>query len=178
MSVYLDPPRWERHGTMWGHVVSDVSLAELHAVAARAGLSARGFDLDHYDYPVVMRSALLAAGVREVDNHELVRLLIAAGLRVRARDRRTAHRAWLETTWDGPGPAPQEVLRGPIGHTALMPERAGAFRLEQEADGHRHIRAHDAAGEGRAREVLAHLDAVARGNGESHFVGMVTGWDL
>ena len=36
MTVYADTPRWPRHGMLWGHLISDTSLEELHAAAARA----------------------------------------------------------------------------------------------------------------------------------------------
>lgn len=89
MTVLVDPPLWPRHGTVWGHLVSDTSLAELHAFAARAGIPARGFDRDHYDVPAERYTALLELGAHLVDSRELVRRLRASGLRVTARDRRT-----------------------------------------------------------------------------------------
>ena len=87
MTVLLDPPLWPRHGRVWGHLVSDASLAELHAFAHRAGIPRRGFDLDHYDVPADRYEDLLALGAILVDSRELVRRLRASGLRVRARDR-------------------------------------------------------------------------------------------
>jgi len=51
VTVLIDPPLWPRHGTVWGHLVSDTSYAELHAFAERAGLPRRAFDRDHYDVP-------------------------------------------------------------------------------------------------------------------------------
>lgn len=72
---------------MWAHLVSDDSLSELHAFAAANELPARSFDLDHYDVPDSMHAQLIAAGALSVSNNELVRRLIASGLRVRARDR-------------------------------------------------------------------------------------------
>lgn len=88
MSVLVDPPLWPRHGRIWGHLVSDTSLAELHTFAARARIPERGFDLDHYDVPAEHYPELLALGAELVDTRELVRRLRASGLRVRARDRR------------------------------------------------------------------------------------------
>ena len=38
MTVFADTPRWPRHGTVWGHLVSDRSLEELHEFAARISL--------------------------------------------------------------------------------------------------------------------------------------------
>ncbi|NCT92522.1 DUF4031 domain-containing protein [Cellulomonas sp. APG4] len=93
MTVLLDPPLWPRHGHVWGHLVSDASLAELHALAARAGLPRRAFDLDHYDVPAERYAELVALGAVLVDSRELVRRLRASGLRVPARDRGSAGRA-------------------------------------------------------------------------------------
>ncbi|WP_024285679.1 DUF4031 domain-containing protein [Cellulomonas sp. KRMCY2] len=88
MAVLLDPPLWPRHGRIWGHLVSDESLAELRDFAARAGLPERGFDRDHYDIPADRYDELIALGATLVDSRELVRRLRASGLRVPARDRR------------------------------------------------------------------------------------------
>jgi hypothetical protein len=87
MSVLVDVPMWPAHGRLWAHLVSDTSLEELHAFAARAELPSRSFDLDHYDVPEERIPALLALGAQAVSAHELTRRLIASGLRVRARDR-------------------------------------------------------------------------------------------
>lgn len=92
VTVLLDPPLWPRHGLVWGHLVSDHSLDELHALAARAGIPRRAFDLDHYDVPAERYAELQALGAVLVDSRELVRRLRASGLRVPARDRpTTAH---------------------------------------------------------------------------------------
>lgn len=85
--MLVDAPLWPAHGRMWAHLVSDTSLAELHAFAARLGLPPRGFDADHYDVPADRIDEIVAAGAVQVDAHELTRRLIASGLRVRARDR-------------------------------------------------------------------------------------------
>ena len=87
MTVLLDPPLWPRHGRVWGHLVSDTSLAELHALAEQAGIPRRGFDRDHYDVPAEAYADLVRLGAQLVDSRELVRRLRASGLRVRARDR-------------------------------------------------------------------------------------------
>lgn len=85
--ILIDEPRWANHGRLWGHLVSDSHLDELHEFAARAGLPPRAFDHDHYDYPDIKRDELIALGATLVTGHELTRRLIASGLRVRARDR-------------------------------------------------------------------------------------------
>ncbi len=88
MTVLIDDPRWPAHGRLWAHLVSDHQLDELHAFARANGLPARSFDLDHYDVPAEAFDRLVAAGAQHVDGHELVRRLIASGLRVTARQRR------------------------------------------------------------------------------------------
>lgn len=92
MTVLVDPPLWPRHGRYWSHLVSDASLAELHAFAERAGLPRRAFDLDHYDVPDDMHAELVALGAEPVPAGELIRRLRASGLRVPAHARpRHAH---------------------------------------------------------------------------------------
>ncbi len=89
MTVFIDPPLWPAHDTLWSHLVSDASLDELHDFAGANAIPARGFDLDHYDVPASRYAALVAAGAAPVDGHELVRRLIASGLRVTAKERRS-----------------------------------------------------------------------------------------
>ena len=88
MTVLIDTPMWPAHGTVWAHLVSDRSLAELHAFAEAAGLPRRSFDRDHYDVPLERHEALIAAGALPVTGRELVTRLRASGLRVTARERR------------------------------------------------------------------------------------------
>jgi hypothetical protein len=88
VTVLLDPPLWPAHGRVWGHLVSDTSLEELHRFAAAAGIPERGFDRDHYDIPAERYDELVALGVTLVDSRELVRRLRASGLRVTAAQRR------------------------------------------------------------------------------------------
>ncbi|MCM3656945.1 DUF4031 domain-containing protein [Agromyces mediolanus] len=88
MTVLIDTPLWPKHGTVWAHLVSDASIAELQAFAERAGLPPRAFDLDHYDVPADRYDELVAAGAMPVEPRELVRRLRASGLRVTPRERR------------------------------------------------------------------------------------------
>ncbi|MGV8967125.1 MAG: DUF4031 domain-containing protein [Cellulomonas sp.] len=87
MTVLVDPPLWPRHGKLWSHLISDESLAELHAFAAAAGIPDRAFDRDHYDVPDDLLDRLITQGAEPVGTRELVRRLRASGLRIRPRDR-------------------------------------------------------------------------------------------
>jgi hypothetical protein len=88
MTVLVDDPLWPAHGRLWAHLVSDSDLDELHAFAKAHDVPARAFDLDHYDVPADLVPRLIAGGAQHVGGKELVRRLIASGLRVRGRDRR------------------------------------------------------------------------------------------
>jgi hypothetical protein len=88
MAVLIDKAEWPAHGRLWGHLVSDSSLDELHAFARAAGIPERGFDHDHYDYPVERYDDLVALGAEPVSGKELVSRLAASGLRVSQRAKR------------------------------------------------------------------------------------------
>ena len=81
MTVLIDPPIWPGWGTVWSHLVSDESLAELHEVAERIGLPRRLFDQDHYDVPQRLYDDAVTAGAEPVEGRELIRRLLASGLR-------------------------------------------------------------------------------------------------
>lgn len=87
MSILIDPPRWPAHGTLFAHLVSDASLEELHQFAAQQEISPRAFDKDHYDVPQERYEQLVQAGAKEVSGSELVRALVASGLRIPAKYR-------------------------------------------------------------------------------------------
>ncbi|MUK00855.1 DUF4031 domain-containing protein [Vibrio cholerae] len=100
MAVLIDPPSWPAHGTVFSHLVSTVSLEELHTFAAAAGVSRRAFDEDHYDVPVGRYRELVDRGALEVSGTDLVRSLIRSGLRVPARRRGPKLRATLRSRWE------------------------------------------------------------------------------
>ncbi|WP_426299986.1 DUF4031 domain-containing protein [Arthrobacter sp. R-11] len=109
MAVYVDPPLWPAHGTVFSHLVSDTSLEELHAFAAAAGVPERAFDGDHYDVPERRYADLLAAGAIAVEARVLVRKLIASGLRIPARQRSKALTVPLLERWNSVLPGHEEL---------------------------------------------------------------------
>lgn len=122
MSIFIDPPVWPAHGTVFSHLISDTSLAELHDFAAKTGISPRAFDADHYDVPAYRYEGLVRAGAREVSGSRLTHILIDSGLRVPLRERPNKIRPRLMRAWDSLLP----------GHTAL-----GENLLERYEQPHR-----------------------------------------
>lgn len=88
MTVLIDQPIWPAHDTLWGHLVSDDSLDELHAFAQAAGIPRRGFDRDHYDVPIHKYDDLVAQGAVPVTVRQMVTRLRNSGLRVTQREKR------------------------------------------------------------------------------------------
>lgn len=82
--ILIDPPLWPARGRAWSHLVSDVSYEELHAFAARLGMPRRAFERDHYDVPEELYEQAVELGAAEVGCKELLRRLVAAGLRRRS----------------------------------------------------------------------------------------------
>ena len=99
MSIYIDPPTWPAHGTVFSHLISDASLAELHEFAAAAGISERAFDRDHYDVPAHFYDELVQAGAKELSGAQLTRTLIASGLRIPLKERPEKVRPRLLRAW-------------------------------------------------------------------------------
>lgn len=81
--ILIDPPLVHRYGRVWSHLVSDESFEELHVFASTAGLPRRGFHRDHYDVPGEFYDQVVTLGAAEVSTREVVRRLVAAGLRRR-----------------------------------------------------------------------------------------------
>ena len=103
MAIFVDPPMWPAHGTLWCHLVSDVSYEELHEFAKRVPLPRRGFDIDHYDVPASLHSRVVALGANEVSAKDVVHLLRGAGLRVKHIERESVRpvrrREYLVSEW-------------------------------------------------------------------------------
>ncbi len=81
--ILIDPPNVPSRGRMWSHVASDESYAELHEFARLLGIPERGFDRDHYDVPAEYYDQVIALGAEPVTSRELVKRLVASGLRRR-----------------------------------------------------------------------------------------------
>jgi hypothetical protein len=88
VAILIDEARWWHRGRRWCHLVSDVSLDELHEFADANGIPRRGFQGDHYDVPEEYRAPLIAAGAEAVESRVLLRRLKAAGLRLTPAQRR------------------------------------------------------------------------------------------
>lgn len=144
MTVLIDPPTWPAHGTVFAHLVSDSSLEELHAFARAAGLPERAFDRDHYDVPARRCADLVARGAEPVSGRELVRRLVASGLRVPARGRTEKQDAVLARRW-------RRLFEG-TGAVEAAVVAAGRDLLARWAEPHRHYHARP--------HLLAVLEAV------------------
>lgn len=110
--IWVDPPTWPAHKTVFGHLVSDSSLGELHAFARRVALPAGAFDHDHYDVPARRYDDLLDAGAHLVGAKELLQRLVASGLRVRPTQKqpdRAASVRLVRRHWEAAPPAPDGV---------------------------------------------------------------------
>jgi predicted metal-dependent HD superfamily phosphohydrolase len=152
MAIYIDTPMWPAHGTVFAHLISDASLAELHAFAAAAEIPERAFDEDHYDVPERRHADLVRQGARAVDGRTLTRALIASGLRVPARERAKALTVPLAQRWE-----------------QLLPGRAelGRELIERWSEPHRryHTKAH-------LFGVLTSLDEIADDGAAPRSVGL------
>lgn len=81
MAILVDGAHWPWRGRMWAHLVSDTSIDELQAFAARLGLPPSAFQGDHYDITDELRDCAIAEGARPVDSRAIVQALRASGLR-------------------------------------------------------------------------------------------------
>lgn len=142
--IFIDPPFWPAHGTVFSHLISDASVAELHAFAAANGVAERAFDLDHYDVPERIYLDLVTAGAVPLSGKELARTLVASGLRIKAKYRVKSVSTVLELRWN-----------------ALMPGQPelGAELLGRWSEPHRHYHS--------ATHLLAVLEALDALTGRS-----------
>ena len=83
--ILIDTPSWPWRGKLWGHLISDSSLSELHEFAQRIGKRRIGFQGDHYDIDTEEHVLAMQEGARCVDSRELVRRLRDCGLRQRSK---------------------------------------------------------------------------------------------
>jgi hypothetical protein len=115
VALLLDRPAWPAHGRLWSHLVSDTSIEELHAFARRVGVPSRSFEGDHYDVPAERYAELVAAGARPVEGRELVRALLASGLRLPKRKGERVLDSWPAVRWPGhPVPCRVDCLVSPL----------------------------------------------------------------
>ena len=124
VTVLVDEAVWPWRGARWAHLVSDESVAELHAFAERLGLRRMAFQGDHYDVPADVRERALALGAEAVRGRDLVRRLRTAGLRL-GRGERPGR--WAEV-WRG---VPNGARPEP---GAAVPESLATALTEVEAD--------------------------------------------
>jgi hypothetical protein len=130
----VDPPSWPAHGRLWSHLASDTSLEELHALAAAAGLPERGFEGDHYDVPQERYDDVVAAGAVPVSGRELLRRLVAGGLRVPKRRGERVLASFADAEWLGAaGPHRLDVVLSPLEPPA--PTTVGAWAVVVAGDG-------------------------------------------
>jgi hypothetical protein len=84
--ILVDDLRWYpiqhrsyyRMKERWAHMVSDASLDELHAFAARVGLRRAWFQGDHYDLRPRLYAHALRLGAVQVDRRELAKRRVGA----------------------------------------------------------------------------------------------------
>lgn len=153
--ILVDTPRWPAHGTVYGHLVSDASLWELHDFALTLGLDPRGFDHDHYDLAVDRWEPALAQGATLLDERDLVLRLRTGGLRVLPADhapRRRRARARVSTV-------AEELLAGWGAGPHLVTAAVDAL-VEAHTEPAR--RYHDLR---HVDEMLRHLETLAQADG-------------
>lgn len=143
VSLLVDGARWPAHGRLWAHLVSDSSLAELHAFAAGLGLPRRSFEGDHYDVPAERVADAVAAGAQPVGTRELLVRLRAAGLRT---PKRRGEKVLLSTSPEG---VPGDVVRVDLVRATVVPA-PHAGHVVVHADGREVARVADPG----ARRVL------------------------
>ncbi len=166
MAVLIDPPRWPAHGRLWSHLVSDRDLDELHELAASCGIPRRAFEGDHYDVPAELHDVLVRAGAVPVEGRDLLRRLVAAGLRVpKRRGESVLHSERVHDHLPGAGPGRLDVVRSRLPapraavHEDLALVRAADGRvLLVREDGPWRLPAHDRGAAGPVGFIRHRLD--------------------
>lgn len=86
--ILVDQAIWPFKERRWAHLISDVSIAELHRFAEQLGLERRVFQGDHYDVDTALRERAIALGAKPVDCRDIARALKTSGLRRKNNQRR------------------------------------------------------------------------------------------
>lgn len=73
--IWVDDPKTWGRTKKYSHMVSDVSLAELHLFAEAIGVKRHWFHKNHYDLREEERQAAVAAGAREASAREIVKVM-------------------------------------------------------------------------------------------------------
>ncbi|MGC1206961.1 MAG: DUF4031 domain-containing protein [Ornithinimicrobium sp.] len=114
MTIWVDPAVWPAHGHLWSHVISDVSLGELHAFAQRAGIPSRSFEGDHYDVPEQRLDDVIAAGATATSGRDLARRLAMSGLRFRKRKGERPLGRYADALVAVGGPHTLDIIASPL----------------------------------------------------------------
>lgn len=121
MVLMVDEAIWPWRDRRWAHLASDQSRDELHDFAQALGLRRVGFQGDHYDVDEVDRERALDAGAGFVPAREIVRRLVASGLRDRG-----PKPGWVGVAESRPGHPIDGVASAIAAVTVLdQPRRAG-----------------------------------------------------
>lgn len=139
MAVLIDPPSWQAHGRRWSHLVSDSSLAELHAFAAGLGIPERAFEGDHYDVPEHAYPAAVARGALPVTGRELLRRLQESGLRRPKRRGEKVLRSHLDAELGQRFDTVLSALppHGPVSRVHLVIEHTDHWLVEPDGERYR-----------------------------------------
>lgn len=122
MAIWIDVPAWPAHGRLWSHVISDLSLEELHDFAARAGIPGRSFEGDHYDVLAQRHTDVVTAGATPTSGTDLARRLRDSGLRFRKRKGERPLGRYADGLVAVRGPHRLDVVASPL----EPPARSGA----------------------------------------------------
>jgi hypothetical protein len=83
VAILVDEAIWPWRGERWAHLISDVSVAELHEFSRTLRIRRLSFSGDHYDVNAAARGRAIELGATATTGRDIVRRLRAAGLRRR-----------------------------------------------------------------------------------------------